>query len=561
MALLTDVFKKISKYDIDFKGEQTNKYTSPKINPFSTSCSYHKYHKKEIPQHMTQCFDCYSTGGHFICNHCAKTCHKGHRLGVSYQIIGKCICGKNGCNSKIKKRRNSGDRILEERNFEVLFKQKNPFKSIRDFDNVYGEQTRDITDLEDIQKNNDSIYTRMLETHEIDNVVVDDLSRLTRDKNKEQKVKDVDQDIMTDILDFKQTKQTKTVNIPLINNYFGSGLLKFINKKSLIISPYSIITTIIPLYMGSSGNTKKELKKALILGNRTNTFKELSTVFSFLNQLIKIYNCFIYKKYISVNTEYYNYVKHMVQFIPLDESNPIKTISIVNNSISKITNNNINNVIPLNMDIKTTQIIMVSIIYFRCYWKTKFRKKINKRNYFYSSDQKTKSVMEFMTINESKHMYTENKYFKLLELKCADPRLTFGIFLPKKKMSKNMLSNIPLNDLVVSIENLTLTEISRLELPKFKQRTKISLIPILYGMKCSTIYKSVSIDNLINNKTDVKIEILHSAFIDINEHGAELDVSLPNKYSNNDTQFVANHTFLYYVRFIPTNMLIFMGIL
>lgn len=366
-------------------------------------------------------------------------------------------------------------------------------------------------------------------------------------------------------------------NFLLAYNSFLSNITKFINSSGdgYVVSPFSISYLTLILYLGATNETKREIGSLFSLKNAANDEKIILDVIKMRNELIKSGIVKIENGYF-INEKYYNKIKSV--FLSLLQKNGFiknynlknksKVVKEVNEWITKITNGLINNILS-NEDIsENTQMILANCIYFKSMWKNKFPTVNTEFNSFYSSDNNRKKV-QFMNQKEF-FFYYEDTELQLLEMDYQNRDFSFGIFLPKNNLNRfyhieNYLSSMNQTKVNVFI-------------PKFTQKNKINLQSIFSSMSCSRMFDNREAEfynmieyniNGITNINDVLYvgEILHDAVIIIDEEGTEATaatiVTMNCAYSFNIEQniiFRADHTFQYYLRYKPLNLILFTGI-
>lgn len=339
------------------------------------------------------------------------------------------------------------------------------------------------------------------------------------------------------------------INISEINLF--NKILNHTNNKNIIISPYSLVNIFIILYLASETKTKFEIQKFF-------GFPEKNYFINFNNNInspgfIKL-NFILVPNYLKINNKF-NF-NNYGNIIRLDLNNPAAESNKINQLVSKSTNNLINNIIQPDFINKSTDLILVNIIYFKSNWVKKFI--LTKKNFVNKLD------IFMMELSDSNNNYFENNQYQIIELDYIN-NFTMGIILPKNK-SQNII-NLKPDELLYYISQLKKTKINKIQIPKFKTDTKytnLEKIFKIYGVQ--ELFKSADLSNLIlnnNNQPSQVSKIIHRAIIMVDEIGttaaaATLLIS-ENAASNNELNFIANHPFQYYIRYKPISTLIFLG--
>ncbi len=369
-----------------------------------------------------------------------------------------------------------------------------------------------------------------------------------------------------------QKNYTKTIatNIQLINNDFGvdiyNEITKHIQNKPCVMSPYSLLLPFIMLYLGSAGTSEKELRNFFNFSDKNNTLLDICKNFeSIIRQSsILIKNVIYLNNKLPINPGYAKQISLIGSVDSLNCKNSVQESTRINQFISETTNGLIRNIISPNSITTNTMSILLNIIYFKSKWKYTFNKKETKEDKFYvmNQNQIQTKIIPTMNMSNTKFNYYEDQHNQIIELDFKDEILTMGFVLGKKILSPTITSET----LEKYIEKLNYTKINKLQIPKFKQKNKYSLIPLLKQMGLQTIFEKLNISNMILGiNDDNKInEIIHEAVVIVDEDGAEASavtmLRVDTFGSDSKTiNFIADHPFVYYIRHKNTNTILFIG--
>lgn len=345
-----------------------------------------------------------------------------------------------------------------------------------------------------------------------------------------------------------------------VNNYFNLKFSKLLNTQ-FIYSPLAITYLTLLFYLGSNGKTKEEI--ANIFGIDNDIEKIIKLMLNHYKELISEINI---SNGIFINYDYYNdikplYLKLLSKLCGITSCNFIKDNEIIvkkiNYWICKSSNNIIKNIISYHDISDTTRLVAINSVCFRSNWKYEF---IDiKLDTFTNQENKT-FKLDFMNHNLDLYYY-ENNDLQLVEIPFYHNDLVFGIFLSKN--IQNFIETKITMSFDYYIKYLTLRRV-KLSIPKFKQRSHYNLQNIFEKLDCKNMFEPTNAEffNMIQSKEGLHIsKFIHDTVIIIDEKGNYEEFIENNiKKINIPVTFNANHTFQYYIRHIPSNIILFHGL-
>lgn len=358
-------------------------------------------------------------------------------------------------------------------------------------------------------------------------------------------------------------------------NLFSENILKQ-EVKQIVISGYSIWSAIYLVLLGTkSGPAQKQILDAFNItsSSSNNTiFNNIIKINKSLKSKISNVNCMFVDKKFDVNKSYTN----IINKIGIIKSvNFPKDITIVNKYIAENTDNRIKNILdPSNVD-SDTVIILVNAIYFKGIWKTPFKSNNTKESIFYKMDG-TSSKCMMMNLNDYGNYY-EDGLVQVFE-KDYENNMAMGFILTSSKTKLNQIFNKKkiYDGSIINLITKLQKEKVNISIPVFKQQYKVSLVPLLKKMGITDIFdknkhslanislpKNIYIDNLY--VTDV----IHEATVEVNELGTKAAaatvvvigrsmMSMPNP--EKPKVFKADRSFIWYIRDLTTDIILFSGI-
>lgn len=358
------------------------------------------------------------------------------------------------------------------------------------------------------------------------------------------------------------------------NNVLAMKMATFYQYKlqnSFICSSFSLLAVLALFYMGTVRETEQEIRGSLGLSDSEKLYDGLFQSISVLNKSNSMsVNCAILinkKNSRYMKKEYVDLVKKIGVIDYFDVYKPDAVINKVNTWIEKNTNGLIKNVLDKDCINSLCEFILVNTVYFKSDWKVKFDKKLTNEEDFITLIGSRKVNM--MKLFGEKLNYYENGQYQLVELPYKDNQFTMGIILEKEL---NDILIPPTDETLLSnIDNMRKVKVD-LQLPKFTQETTIRPKDILSFLGINKMFNNADIDDILVNKNNRQgycvNNIIQKAKIIVMEEGTEaaaatvtaLEAFTKSIQINEPViNFTADHPFIYYIRHIPTNNILFTG--
>jgi serpin B len=347
-----------------------------------------------------------------------------------------------------------------------------------------------------------------------------------------------------------------------MNNSINELGFKLLNSQP-IVSGYSIWSALFMVYLGVTGGSaaEKELNNFFNV-NIMDIFKQYSKVNKDLKTRVSINNCIFIKNNFKVNEKYKELIKGskigMLSLTDFDK----KDIDLINKWIAARTGNMIRDILQSENVNEETRLILVNTIYFNKKWVKPFNKKNTKKEKFIKINGSTILCDLMLSIEYGR--YYEDSLVQTYE-KMYVNQLVFGCMLPKNKIIEMSKYNLP-----SYINKMKETKV-KLYLPKFEQDSRVSVKDTLKEMGVTKIFveRGNYLDKIANNL--YVSDIIHQAKIKLEEEGTEASaasVVIINKamFAYNPVKepdpiiIRADHSFVWYIRDITTNVVIFSGV-
>jgi len=365
-------------------------------------------------------------------------------------------------------------------------------------------------------------------------------------------------------------------------NQLSISLYKQLNQKdgNLFFSPYSISGALAMTYAGAQTDTAKEMAKVLFFPAEQ---KPLHESFAALNDgleaikskgavEINVANSlwaeqsFNFKDdFLNLTKEYYKSELNKVDFKTKSDF----VAGAINAWVEQKTNNRIKDLIAPGILNDLTRLVLVNAIYFKGKWQEEFSKEATKSQPFYTNA--SDSVPVDLMHRKGDFKYAEDDVCKTLEIPYKGNDLSMVIFLPQEKDGLKTLESIFTYEYVSLFQMQMSSQKVEVFLPKFKLESASMLADTLKTMGMTLAFDANSADfsGMANLTPDQKLyisQVIHKAFVDVNEEGAEaaaatavmVEVGYAGPASGSKV-FRADHPFIFLIKDNKSGAILFLG--
>ena len=362
-------------------------------------------------------------------------------------------------------------------------------------------------------------------------------------------------------------------------NFFALDIFKAVyraNEGNLFISPYSIFTALAMTYEGARNDTADKMANVLNIEQDNDSFhsymkylyellntKNLDYDISTTNALWIKNNLQLIESYLTVIREYYG-----GDATEIDFSDSTKAASIINQWVENQTNGLIKDLISESTISPLTTLILTNAIYFKGIWKIQFDPVNTTNKSFETSTGISIKAPTMKLINtDNLFFYTKTNDLQILELPYTGDDISMIILLPNKNELPHIIDSIDIDKLSKWIGSMVETEVD-IYIPKFKVETSYLLSEYLIDLGMDITFSSSADFSGITGGRDLFIsEVIHKAFIDVNEKGTEaaaataviIDTGVNSGSSR--VVFDCDQPFIYLIQHKETGTILFMGII
>lgn len=314
-------------------------------------------------------------------------------------------------------------------------------------------------------------------------------------------------------------------------NAFAMDLFQTIHQEAdgnIFISPLSVDFALNMTINGAAGVTKEEMKQSLGLeslsDNEANTAAQnLTDMLLNMDKKVKlsIANSIWYHKGLTLEENLRqvieNYYKGKIEGLDFADK---ASLDIINQWVENATEGKIKDLIEKISP--NHRMFLINAIYFKADWQYKFQKDRTREEQFISESGQ-KVPVQMMYSNETKLRTYHHKTFQLIELPYGNGQFSMVILLPHiGKTTDEVMSLLAIEDLQSWIEQAD-TLVPHLFLPKFTSEFKMDLAEPLIDMGMGRAFSDAAeFPGLFKEIKNLAIgEVIHQAFIEVNEEGTE----------------------------------------
>ncbi len=506
----------------------------------SSECTFNTTGEKYTKQEWAACYTCFGSGDFGACMYCIKTCHIGHDIGEVRTSNFYCDCGHLGiC---------SGNDQVQLQCFSISDDKNKHFRPIKTGNCFDCYSYPSISCMHCLEKYH--------QNHDVGNIAFRKIySCCCGDDIKKNGIPNADSIIQKnkDLFPTEFEKNppetseisesiSQSVNLLAKKIYAGS-------EQSTIFSPAGIQVILTLLHLGSGENTADQITQ--LLGRRNSTDDLMALLKIYDNEFANMQNIFVANELVNVNPEYQEQISVFCHLLKGNFNEPDELAKILNQKISDNTKNLITDLIKPESILPNGQFVIANTVYFKAEWETKFEKWRTIRRKFNNNTE-----VPMMTI-EKYNSYYEDDLVQIVELPYETEKYCMGFILPR--LASGDFASYLCNDQVKFSEAYV-----RIHIPSFTQRRRIHLTDQLKKLGVTDLFNSscANIDKICPGSYITSIE--HETVIIVNENGTEassatVSYAIAKCMKPTPKIFDANHSFIYYIKDMTTNMMIFVG--
>jgi serpin B len=239
-------------------------------------------------------------------------------------------------------------------------------------------------------------------------------------------------------------------------------------------------------------------------------------------------------------------------------------VTTINTWISDKTRARIKSLIDRSLINDDTRLILTNAIYFKGRWEKALEKAMTRDEDWHGPTTCKVPMMH----QQGGYLYYESGDFQALDLPYKGQQLSMLVVLPRKKdgltaLERQWATGDAYRQVTDGLDHEGMVLVS---LPRLKMETAFKLKPILCGLHAELAFSDEADFSGIGEGPLKISEVVHKAFVEVNEEGTEAAAATGVKVScagflpsEKPKVFKADHPFLFFIRDRNTNAVLFSG--
>jgi serpin B len=347
-------------------------------------------------------------------------------------------------------------------------------------------------------------------------------------------------------------------------------------KGNLFFSPFSIARALTMAYAGAKGATASQMEEGLRLilsGEKIHSDYQALTAqlqddsatpgfkLKTANALWVQEGLTLLPEYLEMINKYYGKAIFNLNFQDTEQA-----CNRINEWVKELTNGLITNLVTPATMAAFTALVLINAIYFKGVWASQFKEGNTQTAPFTLSSGNAIQVP--MMYQKGEFGYFEGPQFQMLEVPYQGQQLSMVILLPQNSTDfTDFEAKVSSHDLSEWLSNIQLRQV-RVYLPRYKLLTAFELGAPLQNLGIIDAFSEAKADfSGISEIHPLFISaVLHKAFIEVNEEGTEAAaatavIMAPRGIGTEPAipVFRADRPFIFLIRDIQTNTVLFMG--
>ncbi len=346
-------------------------------------------------------------------------------------------------------------------------------------------------------------------------------------------------------------------------------------RENLFFSPFSVYTALAMVFVGARGLTAKQMSENLYVSMEQNQFHSMleSLLGTFRDNRVSkgfelhIANLLAFRKGYKILDEYITFIKKKYDGNIWEL---VGDFSVrINSWVSEQTQGKITKIFDSQSISPEITLILINTIYFKGEWHYKFMKSATEEDTFSLIDSNKVFIPMMHQINLFGYFESENIQILEMTYKGSEEHLSMVIFLPKELDGLIEFENKITNEQVSSYITQLYARRVEVFIPRFKFEKEYSLIDSLKNLGMINPFTlDADFSGITDSPEGLFIEkVIHKAFIDVDEEGTEAAASTvimmaptgPPIKREPPPIFRADHPFLFIIRDMQTNTILFIG--
>lgn len=346
-------------------------------------------------------------------------------------------------------------------------------------------------------------------------------------------------------------------------------------QGNFVFCPLGILTSLYILGSGANRDTARDFQQFLKhddIGTDAIVQKVLSRLIQFFNNDIPsvtfhlVHGLHVQNTF-SIKTNFQAFVTGLYKAVLKNENflDAEAAANSINQWIASNTKNKIKKVISSDNLDESTAFILTSAVYFKSDWINTFPLKNTAAADFHLINGQKKKVPMMMQTTRLNTGHHDTLKCSILEMPYSGNQLVMMIILPDESNGLTHIESMITPQTLKEFKDHLQPKLVNLQLPKFKIESGSSLKESLTALGLKSVFDEFKADLSEIAKEQLFVsEIQHQAMIDVDESGTEAAAATASNVRRSrstiqETNFHADHPFLFYIMEKNTGYVLFLG--
>jgi len=361
------------------------------------------------------------------------------------------------------------------------------------------------------------------------------------------------------------------------NGQFAVDLYQRLRMREgdLIVCPHSVSMTLAMLHAGAKAETRAQIERALAFAAPPAELRDsLSRLSAKLAEAGRQEGCQLYVANALWKQKAEPFRPEFVAVIEGDYGARVSELDfkgacdkarhVINDWTSRATRGKIDDLMGSGSVSELTRLVLTNAVFLKARWVSPFDASVTRDAPFWTS--RTQSVSVPMMSQLGKFGYAESDSFQVLELPYSGNALSAVVLLPRDKEGLPTLEEHLTWDLL----SQWISQVSRQQvfvvLPKFTIASQFDLQDALRAMGVEDVFSPAHADlSGVSAERELYVSAsVHKALVRVDEEGTEAAAATAmvgslGEGSKGPPIFLADHPFIFVVRYVPTGDIMFIG--
>uniref|UniRef100_A0A131YC18 Serpin B n=1 Tax=Rhipicephalus appendiculatus TaxID=34631 RepID=A0A131YC18_RHIAP len=345
--------------------------------------------------------------------------------------------------------------------------------------------------------------------------------------------------------------------------------------ENVLFSPFSLGTALSVIRDGARKTTERELSGIFHYNDqdlREHFKKFLADVAGYApnvtllmaSRMLSDYRYKVKKEYASLLHDYYNTSVSTVDFKERYEGVRVES----NAWVSKHTGHKIKNLLPPGSINAGTTLVLLNAVHFKAFWEFPFEKLLTRSQNFFLDSSKSVTVPMMRQMGYFKAGHSEELKSRALEMPYRGGKCSMVILLPDEMEGLSLLEEkLSESSLRTLLASLKVADV-HLAVPKISLKAGQSMKDTLRAVGVKQLFeKGGDLSGIFEDAATSLSDVVHEVWLQVDEEGTEAAAataaigagSAAPSRDVSETHFVVDHPFMFLVRSIDPDVLLFVG--